>query len=116
MTALALGESAVVRALDALPGWQGGATGLRRDFIFADFSRAMAFMQASVVGIDRRNHHPEWSNVFNRVSVRLTTHDAGDQVTARDVELAGFLAGVAEAFMPTRTDRIVEGGRTQDTA
>lgn len=65
---------------------------MARTFRFADFPCAMAFMGDCAEDIDRLAHHPEWSNVYDRVSVRLTTHDAGNRLTARDVELAKLLS------------------------
>ena len=71
-----------------MPSWRrDGATALSRDLRFADFNAAFAFMTDVAVVADRMDHHPEWSNVYNRVSIRLTTHDAGG-LTARDVALA----------------------------
>jgi 4a-hydroxytetrahydrobiopterin dehydratase len=67
---------------------------LHRDFKFPDFSHAFGFMAAAAIQIEKRNHHPEWSNVYNRVSVDLTTHDAGG-ITERDVEVAAMLDGFA---------------------
>ncbi len=78
--------------LARLPGWTGDTRALTREFTFSDFGAAMRFMQACAAGIDQRNHHPEWTNVYNRVKVRLSTHDAGDRVTELDVELARFLS------------------------
>ncbi len=71
-----------------LPNWtRDGDIALSRDLSFADFKAAFAFM-TDVAGVaDRMDHHPEWSNVYNRVSVRLTTHDAKG-LTLRDVGLA----------------------------
>ncbi len=74
----------------AMPGWSYAGGGLRREYRFADFAAAMRFMAAAAAGIEQLNHHPEWTNVYNRVSVHLTTHDAGG-VTAKDFELAGLL-------------------------
>ncbi len=55
---------------------------LHRDYKFADFAHAFGFMATSALLIEKMNHHPEWSNVYNRVSIDLTTHDAGG-VTAK---------------------------------
>lgn len=60
---------------------------IRRDFRFADFAEAFAFMTRVALVAERMNHHPEWSNAWNRVSVTLTTHDA-DGVTHKDIALA----------------------------
>jgi 4a-hydroxytetrahydrobiopterin dehydratase len=76
-------------ALGKLKGWayDGATNALTHDFKFRDFSEAFAFMTRVALLAQSANHHPEWSNVYNKVSIRLTTHDA-DGVTARDVALA----------------------------
>lgn len=87
----------VRKAVDGLPGWEveEGGRALVRSFAFADFSRAFGFMAAVALHAEKRDHHPEWSNVYNRVEVRLSSHDAGG-VTTRDVELALFMSEVAD--------------------
>ncbi len=85
-------------ALATLPAWQRTGEALTRSYTFSDFAQAMAFMNDAAVEIERLNHHPEWTNVYNRLDVRLTTHDAGDRVTAADVELAKTLDWVAVRF------------------
>jgi 4a-hydroxytetrahydrobiopterin dehydratase len=70
-----------------LPGWTVEGGHLRRSFKFADFSAAWAFMSRVALLAEKHDHHPEWSNVYNRVEIALTTHDAGG-LTARDVTLA----------------------------
>jgi len=67
---------------------------LFREYRFSDFAHAFGFMATAAVLIEKRNHHPEWSNVYNRVTVELTTHDAGG-ITHRDVELAELLEKIA---------------------
>ena len=74
-------------ALTDLPGWELRDGKLHREYSFPDFVHAFGFMAASAVAIEAMNHHPEWCNVWNRVVVDLTTHDAGG-VTSLDVELA----------------------------
>ncbi len=64
---------------------------LQKTFRFASFEKAMAFMQAAAEGISQMNHHPEWSNIYNRVEVTLRTHDAGNTVTDKDYKLADWL-------------------------
>ena len=76
-------------ALAALPGWTLGDDGLafERTFVFADFSAAFGFMTRVALLAEKADHHPEWSNVYNRVAITLTTHEAGG-LTARDLALA----------------------------
>lgn len=76
-------------ALAALPGWTLRADGLaiERGFRFRDFSEAFAFMARVALLAERADHHPEWSNVYDRVHVALTTHDAGG-LSRRDVDMA----------------------------
>jgi 4a-hydroxytetrahydrobiopterin dehydratase len=59
-----------------------------REFIFADFNQAFSFMTQVALAAEKRDHHPEWANVYNRVNMVLTTHDAGG-LTQRDFDLAG---------------------------
>jgi 4a-hydroxytetrahydrobiopterin dehydratase len=86
-----LGEEAIAKLLTRLPGWQHESGALVKTFHFASFSGAMSFMYRCAPEIDRLGHHPEWRNVYDRVDVRLTTHDAGGKITARDGELAELL-------------------------
>ncbi len=72
------------------PGWRiaterGGTAS--REFVFADFTQAFAFMTRVAAIAEQSNHHPEWRNVYNRVSITLTTHDA-DGLTQKDVDMA----------------------------
>lgn len=90
-----LAESDLGSALEGLKGWTIQDGKLHREFQFADFAHAFGFMAIAAVNIEKRNHHPEWSNVYNRVSVDLTTHDAGG-ITSNDVELARLLDAIAE--------------------
>lgn len=83
--------AAVAELLVRMPGWSGDVHGLTRTYRFRDFAAAMAFMHGAAPAIDQLNHHPEWSNVYNRVSVTVRTHDAGDRVTELDVKLARVL-------------------------
>jgi 4a-hydroxytetrahydrobiopterin dehydratase len=89
-----LSEADMTNALRDLPGWKVENGKLHRDYQFADFIHAFGFMATAAIGIEKRNHHPEWFNVYNRVTVDLTTHDAGG-ITAKDVELAKTLDAIA---------------------
>jgi 4a-hydroxytetrahydrobiopterin dehydratase len=70
-------------------GWTREQTrdAITREFLFADFNRAFAFMTQVALAAEKADHHPEWSNVYNKVRVTLTTHDAGG-VTQKDLDLA----------------------------
>ena len=68
---------------------------LHREFQFPDFVHAFGFMATAAIAIEKLNHHPEWSNVYSRVTVDLTTHDA-DGITERDFRLAEILDTLAE--------------------
>jgi 4a-hydroxytetrahydrobiopterin dehydratase len=83
-----LAEAEITVALRGLPGWSHQRAALEREYLFADFRAALAFMVRAGFEAEAVNHHPEWTNVYNRVSVRLTTHDAGECVTDKDVDLA----------------------------
>ena len=89
-----LGEKQIENALRALPGWALRDGKLHRDFKFADFSAAFGFMTRVALAAESRNHHPEWSNVWNRVSVDLVTHESSG-VTERDVALAQVISELA---------------------
>ena len=68
--------------------WQEKENKLVRSFKFKDFSEAFGFMVRVAIEAEKMNHHPEWSNVYNRVEIRLSTHDAGGVVTEKDRQLA----------------------------
>lgn len=89
-----LDEQAIQSALEQLPGWEIRNGKLHREYAFADFAHAVGFMATAAVLIEKRNHHPEWFNVYNRVSVDLTTHDAGG-ITQNDLDLARLLDSIA---------------------
>jgi 4a-hydroxytetrahydrobiopterin dehydratase len=89
-----LSEKELQSALAGLPGWTIAQDKLHREYKFADFIHAFGFMATSALAIEKMNHHPEWFNVYNKVIVDLTTHDAGG-ITAKDVELAKLLDSFA---------------------
>ena len=68
--------------------WQEKNNTLYRQFTFKDFSEAFAFMTRVALLAERMNHHPNWSNVWNKVEITLSTHDAGDIITGKDRQLA----------------------------
>lgn len=83
-------------ALARLPGWSLRQDGLaiQRTFRFANFAEAFAFMTRVAIAAEKADHHPEWFNVWNRVEITLTTHDAGG-LSARDLALADVIDGYA---------------------
>src|SRR5205823_4160239 len=95
-----LTESQVRTALKkkTLKGWAVKAGKLHRDYAFEDFVHAFGVMATSAIAIEAENHHPEWSNVWNRVSIDLTTHDAGG-ITQKDVDLAERLETTAKKLL-----------------
>ncbi len=90
-----LSDAEISRALEALPGWAVQNSKLRREFEFQDFSEAFGFMARAALVAESMNHHPEWFNVWNRVVVELSTHDAGG-ITELDAELARKLNAIAD--------------------
>ncbi len=83
-------------ALPALPAWELAEDGLAlsRKLKFKDFNEAFGFMTRVAIHADKVDHHPEWFNVYNRVEITLTTHDAGG-LSRRDVEMARFIDALA---------------------
>jgi 4a-hydroxytetrahydrobiopterin dehydratase len=83
-------------AVAALDGWQDvdGRDAICKAFQFADFNAAFGFMTRVALMAEKMDHHPEWSNVYNRVEITLSSHDAGG-VTERDTKLAAFIDAVA---------------------
>ncbi|QOV93183.1 4a-hydroxytetrahydrobiopterin dehydratase [Novosphingobium sp. ES2-1] len=94
MTVARLTDSERVSLLVELPEWQLREDGLAivRTFRFADFSEAWAFMNRVALYAEKADHHPEWFNVYNRVEVTLTTHDA-DGLSTRDAAMARAMEG-----------------------
>ena len=74
--------------------WNHTDDALHRDFKFADFRQAFAFMTEVAFAAEAANHHPDWSNVYDTVRIRLTTHDAGNTVTDKDRRLAEAIDGI----------------------
>mgnify|MGYP000259412017 CR=1 FL=1 len=83
-----LDSETIEQALAKLPGWSFADDGLAKNYQFGSFREAMSFMMRASFEAEELNHHPEWMNIYNCISVRLSTHDADDKVTAKDIELA----------------------------
>jgi len=84
------------QAMEGLEGWTVAADrdAIGKTFRFKDFNAAFGFMTRVALLAEKMDHHPEWFNVYNRVDVTLTTHDAGG-VTARDIDMAAFMDAAA---------------------
>ncbi len=94
----ALSSDTIQQALTELPGWSHQEHTLVKSFEFSDFKEAMSFLVRLAFHAEAANHHPEIWNVYNQVKISLTTHDADNQVTEKDVDLARCI----EAFNWTR--------------
>jgi len=85
-----LSSDEISQELKDLPGWSVKNEKLHKDFEFDSFNEAFGFMTRAAMEIEKMNHHPEWFNVYNRLSVDLMTHDAGG-ITKNDIHLAKIL-------------------------
>lgn len=83
-----LDQAEIQSALAGLPGWQLHQNKLHKVFKFDSFAQAIGWMMSVAIYADKLDHHPEWSNVYNRVTVNLVTHDLGNVVSSWDVALA----------------------------
>jgi 4a-hydroxytetrahydrobiopterin dehydratase len=90
-----LSEEAIAKALADLPGWSVEQDKLRKRFKFGTFPEAISFLVRIAFDAERLNHHPEIANVYSTVDIALTTHDAGNKVTALDIELASIIERIA---------------------
>ena len=91
-----LADAALATRLAELDGWSVVDGKLHREFTFTDFVEAFGFMASAALCAERRNHHPEWFNVYNRVRVDLATHDVGG-ITEYDLDLARDFDRIASA-------------------
>ncbi|NJS14379.1 MAG: 4a-hydroxytetrahydrobiopterin dehydratase [Sphingopyxis sp.] len=94
-----INETERAALLARFPAWshEPERDALVREFRFADFARAFGFMSAVAIVAEKQDHHPEWSNIYNRVAILLTTHDAGG-LSARDGTLAEAIEALAAEF------------------
>ncbi len=90
-----LSDSEIQARLASLPGWRVKDGKLHRELQFADFVTAFGFMTRVALVAEKRDHHPEWFNVYNKVVVDLVTHDAGG-ISDKDVELAKVMEALAK--------------------
>ncbi len=85
-----LSQEQIKNELKNMPGWTVVESKLHKEFQFDDFNQAFGFMTRAAMHIEKMNHHPEWFNVYNKLIVDLTTHDAGG-ITENDIKLAKTL-------------------------
>jgi len=85
-----LSQEQIKNELKNMPGWAVVDGKLHKEFHFEDFNQAFGFMTRAAMHIEKMNHHPEWFNVYNKLIVGLTTHDAGG-ITENDIKLAKIL-------------------------
>ena len=85
-----LSQPDIDEELKNLPGWSVINEKLHKEFQFDSFNQAFGFMTRAAMEIEKMNHHPEWFNVYNKITVDLTTHDAGG-ITKNDIKLARIL-------------------------
>jgi len=91
----ALTNDQINEALAKLPGWTFVEDKLSREYRFECFTEAMGFIAEMAFACEKANHHPELFNVYSRVEIGLTTHDAGNKVTQKDMDLAAELEKIA---------------------
>ena len=81
-----------------MSNWKEENNRLEGQFLFKDFSQAWAFMSEVAIAAEKQGHHPEWSNVYNRVNIQLTTHDAGNVVTEKDRKLSSKIDDIFSRY------------------
>jgi 4a-hydroxytetrahydrobiopterin dehydratase len=95
MTNPPLSPAEITAVLPTLPGWSCAADALCKEFKFGSFREAFSFMTRVGFEAEAMDHHPDWTNVYNRVAIRLNTHDAGGKVTAKDLALARKIQAIS---------------------
>ena len=95
MASQSLTPAEINEALRALPGWKFDRDALAKEFKFGSFKEALSFMVRVGFEAEAMDHHPDWTNVYNRVAVRLNTHDVGGKVTAKDAALAKKIQAIS---------------------
>jgi len=90
-----LNADEIEAALADLPGWQVADGKLTKSYKFKSFAAAIGWMVSVAIYADKLDHHPEWSNVYNRVQVNLVTHDLGNAISTWDIDLARKMEALA---------------------
>jgi|AntAceMinimDraft_5_1070358.scaffolds.fasta_scaffold267479_1 4a-hydroxytetrahydrobiopterin dehydratase len=94
-----LSKEEVAISLDELLQWRFENDKLKAEFLFKDFKQAFAFISIIAIESEKLNHHPEWSNIYNKVTFILSTHDVGDKITSLDIDLATSISRAANNFI-----------------
>ena len=89
-----LSQNEISEALKNLEGWEQGEGKITKHFHFTDFSQALGFIVRVGIEAEKQFHHPALSNVYSTVWIELSTHDAGDKVTQKDIDLAKAIEGL----------------------
>jgi len=92
----ALTSEQIKKELSSLNGWVHEDDKIKKEFKFSNFKEAITFMVKVGFEAEAQSHHPEWFNVYNNVSVQLSTHDAGGKVTSKDIKLAKTMDEIAD--------------------
>src|SRR5687768_16700844 len=95
MSRTPLTDEAIRAELPALPGWEHENDALKKRFVFSAFPEAISFITRIAFEAEKRDHHPEIRNVYATVDIAINTHDAGNRVTAKDVELAKVIESIS---------------------
>ena len=96
MMSIALKEEKIKEALVNLPDWTFANDKIKRDYIFTNFVEAVGFIVEMAFVCEKSNHHPELSNVYNKVQIELTTHDVGNKISKKDLDLAILIEETAK--------------------
>ena len=91
-----LTENQIQEALASLPGWAFADDTISKTYRFGSFTEAIGFITEMAFACERANHHPDLTNVYSTVTIRLNTHDAGGKVTEKDIDLAGEIEKLAK--------------------
>lgn len=94
----ALDKEEIKRELEQLSGWKFSDDKIHRELTFENFRQALSFMVRAGFEAEELVHHPEWTNVYNSVNISLSTHDAGDKVTSKDIQLAKAIDKIYKTY------------------
>lgn len=95
MSTTPLTDQEIETFLKECPEWSREGDTLAASFKFKNFREAFAFMTKVALEAESKNHHPEWFNVYNKVDVTLSTHDAGNKITEKDTKLAAYMSKIS---------------------